>query len=93
MSIRKRLFIFCFVLTVFQVFSLYVSDLYGAVFENIGVGPRAKGMGDAYTAAADDVYSVYWNPAGLMHVDDTYLSFMHRDLCCSTRMGISYQRI
>ena len=29
------------------------------------IGPRAYGMGGAFTAVADDVSSLYWNPAGL----------------------------
>lgn len=29
------------------------------------VGPKAFGMGGAFTAVADDVSSLYWNPAGL----------------------------
>jgi len=37
----------------------------GAQFLKIGVGARGIGMGDAYTAMADDADSVYWNPAGL----------------------------
>ncbi len=30
-----------------------------------GIGSRALAMGGAYTALADDYYSIYWNPAGL----------------------------
>ena len=30
-----------------------------------GVGVRALGMGNAYSAVADDYTAVYWNPAGL----------------------------
>lgn len=29
------------------------------------VGPKAFGMGGAFTAVADDASSIYWNPAGL----------------------------
>ncbi|MFP4465656.1 MAG: FlgD immunoglobulin-like domain containing protein [Candidatus Goldiibacteriota bacterium] len=29
-------------------------------------GPRAAGMGGAFTAVADDIYAYYWNPAGLV---------------------------
>jgi hypothetical protein len=36
-----------------------------AQFLKIGVGPRAVGMGSAFAATADDISSVYWNPAGL----------------------------
>ena len=32
---------------------------------DVGVCPRALGMGRAYTAAADDVNSIFMNPAGL----------------------------
>ncbi len=36
-----------------------------AAYEDVGVGARVTGMSGAYTAVADDVYSVYYNPAGL----------------------------
>jgi tetratricopeptide (TPR) repeat protein len=36
-----------------------------AAFEDIGVGPRPTGMGNAFVAIADDVHSIYYNPAGL----------------------------
>jgi hypothetical protein len=36
-----------------------------AQFLKIGVGARAVGMGSAFAATADDITSVYWNPAGL----------------------------
>ena len=40
-----------------------------AAFEDVGVGARATGLGGAVTAAADDVYAIYHNPAGLATVD------------------------
>ncbi|MEK7383527.1 MAG: type IX secretion system membrane protein PorP/SprF, partial [Elusimicrobiota bacterium] len=40
----------------------YVSH---AAYEDVGVGARVTGLGRAYTAVADDVYSIYYNPAGL----------------------------
>ena len=39
-----------------------------ANFLEIGIGSRATSMGDAYVAVANDVSSIYWNPAGLSHV-------------------------
>ena len=30
-----------------------------------GISPRALGMGQAFTAIADDAFAAYWNPAGL----------------------------
>lgn len=43
----------------------------------IGVGARAIGMGEAYTAQADDVSSLYWNPAGLALMQERQASFMY----------------
>lgn len=40
----------------------------GANFLEIGVGARAMGMGGAYTAIAQDVTALYWNPAGISHI-------------------------
>jgi hypothetical protein len=40
----------------------------GAAFLKIGAGARPAGMGEAYTAVADDVNALAWNPAGLGRV-------------------------
>ncbi|HOW89740.1 MAG TPA: PorV/PorQ family protein [Elusimicrobiales bacterium] len=37
----------------------------GAQFLKLGAGSKAGAVAEAYTAAADDVYSGYYNPAGL----------------------------
>jgi len=39
-----------------------------ASFEPLPVGARAAGMGEAYTVVADDTLSLYYNPAGIIHV-------------------------
>lgn len=36
-----------------------------SAFEDLGFGARAPGMGDAFTGVADDISSIYYNPAGL----------------------------
>ena len=36
-----------------------------AQFLKIGIGPRAIAMGSAFTATANDLTAIYWNPAGL----------------------------
>ena len=46
-----------------------------ANFLEIGVGSRATSMGDAYVAVANDVSSIYWNPAGLSHVTNSSALF------------------
>ncbi len=45
----------------------------------IGVGANAVGMGESYVAAVDNIYSVYWNPAGLHKIDRGQLGFMHNE--------------
>lgn len=43
----------------------------------VGVGARAIGMGEAFTATADDVSSLYWNPAGMGFLNQSQASFMY----------------
>lgn len=40
-----------------------------AAFEDLGIGARVPGMGNAFVAVADDVNSVYYNPAGLSSLE------------------------
>jgi hypothetical protein len=47
----------------------------GAQFLKIGVGSKYQAMGEASVAMANDVYSMYWNPAGLAEVENTAVSF------------------
>ena len=49
----------------------------GAAFLKIGPGARPVGMGEAFTGVADDIHSVYWNPAGLATLKQTELTGMH----------------
>ncbi|WP_348799505.1 PorV/PorQ family protein [Flavobacterium adhaerens] len=44
---------------------------------NIGVDAAALGMSNAVTASTSDVNAGYWNPAGLMHLEDNQISLMH----------------
>jgi hypothetical protein len=44
---------------------------------NIGVDAAALGMSSAVTAHTADVNSGYWNPAGLMNLEDKQVSLMH----------------
>ena len=41
-----------------------------AQFLEVGMGARGTGMGDAYTVLTDDAGSVFWNPAGIMGVQN-----------------------
>ena len=44
---------------------------------NIGVDAAALGMSNAVVASTRDVNSGYWNPAGLIHLEDHQVSLMH----------------
>jgi long-subunit fatty acid transport protein len=47
----------------------------GAQFLKISVGSRYQGMGEASVAMANDVYSMFWNPAGLVEIENSAVSF------------------
>ena len=50
-----------------------------AQFLKIGVGGRATAMGDAFVAVANDVSSLYWNPAGLVLSKKNEVMFSHNN--------------
>lgn len=50
---------------------------YSNEFMNIGVDAAALGMANAVTSSSNDVNAVYWNPAGLMQLEDHQVSLMH----------------
>lgn len=41
----------------------------GSQFLKIGVGARPVAMGNAFVALADDPVALFWNPAGIVHVE------------------------
>jgi len=57
---------FCALIAVLSLLFLpFLSVPSFAAFEDLGAGARAPGMGGAFVAVADDVYDIYYNPAGL----------------------------
>ncbi len=71
---KKALFILFFISlsTVAQTVRKYSNE-----FMNIGVDAAAFGMANAVVASTKDVNSVYWNPAGLVNLEEKELSLMH----------------
>lgn len=50
---------------------------YSNEFMNIGVDAASLGMSNAVVASSSDVNAGYWNPAGLIRLEDDQASFMH----------------
>ena len=50
----------------------------GLAFLKLGVGGRAIGMGEAYSALSDDASGAYYNPAGIAFSPDDEVTFMHK---------------
>ncbi len=72
----KHIFLF-----VFLVFPLFLSGQafrnYSNEFLNIGVDASALGMSKSVVATTSNVNSIYWNPAGLVGIEDYQGSLMH----------------
>ena len=49
-----------------------------AAFYFIGSGARARALGNAFVAVADDASAVYWNPAGLTQLKSPVVTLMDR---------------
>lgn len=49
----------------------------GAQFLKIGVGARYQAMGEASVASVNDIYALYWNPAGLTSIHSSELAITH----------------
>ena len=74
----------------------------GAVLACVGARPLA--MGASFTGVADDIHAVYWNPAGLVQLEATELTWTrtlnNRDLfnyddflaiaACNKELGLAY---
>ena len=50
---------------------------YSNEFMNIGVDAAALGMSNAVVSLTNDVNAGYWNPAGLVNLEDNQLALMH----------------
>jgi len=65
----------------------------GARFLRIGVGARPAALGEAFSAVADDVNAMHWNPAGLGQIEDSQASISHNAwLTDITEQAVSYAR-
>jgi hypothetical protein len=77
----KKLQLRVFLILILIIFSTHISGQtvrkYSNEFMNIGVDAAALGMSSAVTAHSSDVNAGYWNPAGLIQLQDSQLALMH----------------
>lgn len=64
-------------LAVADVFSKSEKGRTAAGFLKLGVGARAMGMAEAYSAIADDATAVYWNPGAMTQTRGGSITAMH----------------
>ncbi|WP_458410624.1 putative type IX sorting system protein PorV2 [Aequorivita ciconiae] len=74
---RKNLFLVITFVLLTTVIQAQIVRKYSNEFMNIGVDAAAFGMSNAVVASTTDVNSGYWNPAGLINLEDKQLSVMH----------------
>jgi hypothetical protein len=72
-------------ITAFPTFSAIAQNrIYVNEYLNIGVGARALSMAGATAATTSDVYSSFWNPAGLTGIEsDVQAGLMHAEYFAS----------
>ena len=83
----KMLFISLVIMSLLFIQSSYAQSSGGqsktgitaATFLSIEIGARAKSMGGAYVALANDVSALYWNPAGLTTLGQNAIMFSHSE--------------
>jgi hypothetical protein len=81
------------ILLVDNVFSQLIPNLGGQrtgttslQFLKIGNGARASAMAESFVAVADDISSLYYNPAGLVQFKENGINFSHTQWFVDTRL-------
>lgn len=83
MTMNKRLYLFIslVMLIVGQILPAYAdkndNGRNTGEFLRIPQGARAVGMGGAFVGIANDITATYWNPAGLIQLNDREILFAH----------------
>ena len=82
MSLKQDLKLFCIIFLAIIAFPAFAADIHddagttGAAFLKIEAGSRPAGMGGAFAGLANDVNTLYWNPAGLTTVGERQFTAM-----------------
>ncbi len=77
---KKGLYLLFFTAFLYAAKADAQKRIYVNEYLNIGVGGRGLAMAGAQSATANDVTASYWNPAGLMQVDNDFqVGLMHAE--------------
>jgi len=87
MNIKRKILLLVFA-GLASATSLYAAGVgtTAAQFLKIGVGARAVAMGGAFSAVADNIDAIYWNPAGLSRLEKREFTASHAEMFESTRL-------
>ncbi|MCJ7508131.1 MAG: PorV/PorQ family protein [candidate division Zixibacteria bacterium] len=91
----KKRIIIILMLSIFSVLSASYAEEgnggYAGPFRQLGLGARAMGMGGAFVSIADDATACFWNPAGLVQLEERKASACYRMMFLDRRMSyVSY---
>ncbi len=64
----------------FFISLIIVIQLQAGSFDRVAISPRAIGMSGAFTGLADDVFGIYYNPAGLVQLPKDEIGFAYQNL-------------
>ncbi|MCK5598675.1 PorV/PorQ family protein [bacterium] len=82
----KKLNVF---IVMFLVFAYGISASTSLQFLKLGISARSCGMGEAFTAVANDASAIYWNPAGIIQSQKHQIIFNQAMLFS----GVSYTNL
>lgn len=82
--IKSLIFVFLFI---FQILAQGNLGQSGANFLQIAVEPRGAALGGAVTASVNGADALYWNPAGIVNVENFDLVLSHTDWFIDTKLA------
>jgi hypothetical protein len=79
-ALKNRMIKYCTVILLLSSWSNSISlaQNFKPNYHFAGSGARAEGLGGAFISVADDATALFWNPAGLSHLDRSQASFSSR---------------
>jgi long-subunit fatty acid transport protein len=85
----KRNTVVCVLHLLFLSGSIYSQDVTkvgtsSAAFLGVDIGARAVAKGGSFVAMADDITSIYWNPAGIARLEQGELALIHTEWIADT---------